>query len=373
MKPSDRLAAILANLAPLFGPIALLYILSLAAWLLDDAPINTTMIGALVSIVIVVGLYVFIGNSGVISFGSMAFVAIGAYAMAAQTCCEMLKPVTMTGLPDFLKYHTYPTLPSVLSSGALAALVALIVGRPIMGLSGIPSSIATFMALGILNVLFRNWDSVTLGESSIVGLPAFLDVWASFAWAAIAILIAFVYQRSRYGLMLRATREDEVAARSAGIRIPILRMSAWVISAFLLGIGGALYSSYIGVISVNAFFLDLTFSTLAMLVVGGMRSIYGAVVGVVVIAVFSELLRKLETGVEIGSWQITTPSGFQEVLLGLIMLIVLIRYPRGITRGEEFQISRLFGFLRRRSEMCCRVSSAGSRLIRLRSRKSLTG
>jgi branched-chain amino acid transport system permease protein len=346
MRPKGWLAAGFADLVALLGPLTLLFILSLATWLLDDAPINTTMVGALVSIVIVVGLYFFVGNSGVISFGSMAFVAIGAYAMAAQTCCAMLKPSTMTGLPDFLKYNTYPTLPSVFVSGALAAFVAFIVGRPIMGLSGIPASIATFMGLGLLNVLFRNWDSVTLGESSIVGLPAFLDVWTSFAWAALAIVIAFLYQRSRHGLMLRATREDEVAARSAGIHVPALRMIAWVISAFVLGIGGALYSSYIGVISVNAFFLDLTFITLAMLVVGGMRSIYGAVVGVVVISAFSELLRELENGVDIGARHIATPSGFQEVLLGLTMLIVLLRFPRGITRGREFSADALFFFRR---------------------------
>lgn len=347
------------DLATPLGPIVLLFLVSLVAWLVDYDTLTTTVIGALISVVIVVGLYVFIGNSGVISFGSMAFVAIGAYAMAAQTCCEALKPMTMTGLPNFLKHHTYATLPSVLVSGALAAAVALIVGRPIMGLSGIPASIATFMALGILNVAFRNWDSVTLGESSIVGLPEFLNVWVSFAWAAAAILVAFLYQQSRFGLMLRATREDEVAARSAGIRVPLLRLIAWVISAFLLGIGGALYSSYLGVISVNAFYLDLTFITLAMLVVGGTRSIYGAVIGVVAISAFTEFLRELENGFDIGPWEITTPSGFQEVLLGLVMLIVLIRYPRGITRGEEFRFGRVGVLFRRHQQGAPAAATTG--------------
>lgn len=350
MELKDHIAAGLKDLAPLIGPIMLLLALCIAAAAIDDAPLDTTLTGALVSIVIVVGLYVFIGNSGIISFGSIAFVAIGAYAMAAQTCCEMLKPMTMTGLPDFLKHHTLPNSPAVVISGAVAAAVALVVGRPIMGLSGIPASIATFMFLGILNVVFRNWDSVTLGESSIVGLPLFVDNWVGFLWAAVAMVIAFAFQRSRYGLMLRATREDEVAARSAGIHIPTLRLIAWVISAFLLGIGGALYSSFLGVISVNAFYLDLTFITLAMLVVGGMRSISGAVVGVVAISAFTEIMRQFENGITIGSIEIRAPSGLQEVSLGLVMLIVLVKFPRGITRGHEFQLDRLAAALRRRAK-----------------------
>jgi len=347
MLAPSRLVKGLSTHAPLIGPIALLLAISVITVLVHDANTTRTVIGALILVVIVVGLYVFVGNSGVISFGSMALVAIGAYAMAWQTCCAKLKPMTMTGLPDVLKLHTLPILPSVVSSGVLAAIVALIVGRPIMGLSGIPSSIATFMFLGILNVAYRNWDSVTLGESSIVGIPIFINVWVGLAWAAAAIAVAYFYQTSRYGLMLRATREDEVAARSAGIRIPTLRLIAWVISAFLLGIGGALYSSFVGVISVNAFYLDLTFITLTMLVVGGIRSIYGAVVGVVAISAFSEILRQFENGITLGSLEIKAPSGFQEVLLGAVMLIVIVRFPRGITRGHEFRLDRIFNFIKR--------------------------
>jgi branched-chain amino acid transport system permease protein len=347
MKGQTRLVDRLSSLAPVIGPIILLLVICTITELIDDAPLKTTVTGALVRIVIVVGLYVFIGNSGVISFGSMTFVAIGAYAMAAQTCCARLKPMTMTGLPDFLKFHTLPNLPSLLTCGVLAGLVALVVGRPIMGLSGIPASIATFMFLGILNVLFRNWDSVTLGESSIVGMPMYVNIWVGFAWATVSIAVAYLFQVSRYGLMLRATREDEVAARSAGIRVPNLRLIAWVISGVLLGIGGSLYSSFIGVISVNAFYLDLTFMTLAMLVVGGMRSIFGAVVGVLALTALTEILSVFERGVSIGYIQIMTPSGFQQVLLGAVMLVVLVKFPRGITRGHEFHIDGLLGVIKR--------------------------
>jgi branched-chain amino acid transport system permease protein len=151
---------------------------------------------------------------------------------------------------------------------------------------------------------------------------------------------AYILQTSRFGIALRASREDEVAARSAGIRIWRNRLIAWTLSSFFLGIGGALYGHFVGVISVNAFYLDLTFICLAMLVVGGTRSLFGAVSGVLVISLASEVLRQFEAGVVIGSHVMKIPEGLQEVALGVLMLMVLIRFPRGLTGGREMRLPR---------------------------------
>jgi len=102
------------------------------------------------------------------------------------------------------------------------------------------------------------------------------------------------------------------------------------------------------VISVNAFYLDLTFITLAMLVVGGMRSMYGAVAGVITLSALTEILRQFERGITIGSIQIVMPSGFQEALLGLVMLVTLVKFPRGVTGGKEFSLDPLLNLVRRR-------------------------
>ena len=319
--------AIILSLALVLGALAVVA--------LGDKMVVRTFTEILIRIVIVVALYVFIGNSGVISFGSISFAMIGAYASAWQTCCAMMKPMSMTGLPDFLRLHTYPVFFASVTSALLAAFAALIVGIPIMRLSGIAASIATFALLVIFYVLYANWNSVTLGLLSVVGLPLYVNIWVALGWALAAVLMAYTYQSSSSALKLRATREDEVAARAGGINIARERLVAWVISGFLLGVGGVLYGHFIGVISVGMFYLDLTFISLAMLVVGGMRSLTGAVVGVVAISVVTDILRRAESGFSFGGTNLALPAGSQEVALGLIMLVLLILRPAGLTGGRE--------------------------------------
>jgi branched-chain amino acid transport system permease protein len=334
------------RMLPAFALIAILLAIVLAAELIGSGNLKRTVTEALIRVVIVVALYIFVGNSGVISFGSIGFVSIGAYASAWQTCCAGLKPLTMTGLPDFLRLHSYPVFPASIASGLLAAVVALVVGGPIMRLSGIPSSIATFAFLAIVYIFYSNWNTVTLGLLSVVGLPLYVNAWIALAWASVTILVAWIYQTSRFGLALKASREDEVAARAGGIDITRQRLIAWVISAFFLGIAGALYGHFVGVISVNTFYLDLTFISLAMLVVGGMRSLAGAVIGVLALSAVTEILRWFENGVRIGEAMLKIPPGSQEVALGVIMLVLLIIRPNGLTGGRE-----LFGLRARTPEM----------------------
>lgn len=330
-----RALSLLEAVWPALAIALLLSTIAGVAWLIGDVLILRSVTEAFIYVTVVVGIYVFMGNSGVMSFGSIAFAAIGAYASAWQTCCPEMKALLMTGLPDFLRYHTYPVLVAALTSGLLAAAVAFLVGIPIMRLSGIPASIGTLAFLAIVHTVYSNWGPVTLGTRSVVGLPLYVDVWVALAWALVAVAVAFAYQRSRFGIALRATREDEVAARASGISVPAQRLIAWTLSAFFVAIGGVLYGHFVGVLTVSSFYLGMTFITLAMLVVGGTRSLAGAVTGVLLLSTVIELLRRVESGVSIGPISISAPSGLQEVALGLIMLMVLLVRPRGITNGRE--------------------------------------
>jgi branched-chain amino acid transport system permease protein len=186
-------------------------------------------------------------------------------------------------------------------------------------------------------MVYANWDAVTLGLSSVVGLPTYVNVWVAFAWAAVAITVAYVYQSSRFGLALRATREDEVAAQASGIHIMGQRMRAFVLSAFFVGVGGALYGHYLGAVSVDTFYIGMTFVTLAMLVVGGMHSLSGAVIGVLVISGLVESLRKLESGIDLGGFMLGAPTYSQELGLAVVMILILLFRPKGLMAGTELQ------------------------------------
>jgi branched-chain amino acid transport system permease protein len=127
----------------------------------------------------------------------------------------------------------------------------------------------------------------------------------------------------------------EIAAKASGVDVVGQRLLAFVLSAFFAGLAGALYAHFLGTISVNAFYLDLTFITLAMLVVGGINSLSGAVMGVICISALIEILRQLEKGFEIGSTSIALPGGAQEIGLGVALVLVLIFRQRGITGNQE--------------------------------------
>ncbi len=296
------------------------------------APAATEM---LVYVTLVVGLQIFVGATGIVSFGHVAFGLVAAYASTWQTCCAGLKSFYMPGLPTWLLETSVPVLPAALGAGVLAALFALVTGAPLMRLSGIAAGIALFGVLATVKAIYLTWTPWTAGAGSIIGLPRYVDSWVALAAAAGAIGLAAAFHGSRHGLMLRAAREDEVAARAAGIPILRLRIVAHVLSAFVVGIGGVLYVHFIGTVSVDIFWMDMTFLTLAMLVVGGMRSLTGAVVGVVVVRMVTEALRTLEDGVEIGAATLALPTGSQAAALALFLILILVFRPEGLTRGRE--------------------------------------
>jgi branched-chain amino acid transport system permease protein len=320
--------------------IAMLGAIALISLLSPDDTLNVTLTEMFIRVIVVVGLYVFIGNSGIISFGQIGFMCIGAYAAAWATAEPSFKQIMLQGLPAFLQENQYPFLVAVAGALVLPALVALCLGIAIMRLSGTAASIATFAFLMIVNSVYSNWDSVTAGVSSIIGIPTVVGPWTAYAFAILAVIIAYLYQISRFGLMLRASRDDDVAARASAVHIVRMRLIAFVVSAALVGVGGGLYAQFLGILTVDPFYLNLSFITIAMLVVGGMSSLTGAVTGVVVVTAIIELLRFLERGVTLGGTMLSLPQGSQEIGLGIVMALILIYRPNGVSGGRELSLIR---------------------------------
>ncbi len=312
----------------------MLLAVAVLVWASGDGLLARTVTDAFIRAVLVIGLYIFIGNSGILSFGHVAFMLIGAYATAWFTLNPFRKSFALQ-LPAILAETQYPVLPSALAAGSLAALVAFVLGVPIMRLSGIAASIATLAVLGIFHTYYTNWGPWTMGAATLPGIPLYVDMWVALAWVVVALFAAYLYQRSRFGLALRASREDEFAARAAGINVPLQRLIAFVLSAFFMGIGGVLHAHFVGSIAVKNFWLTTTFVLLAMLIVGGQRSLTGAVVGVAVVSTIVELLRQLESGVALGGLELSAPRGAQELGIAVVMLLILAFRPAGLTGGRE--------------------------------------
>ena len=168
----------------------------------------------------------------------------------------------------------------------------------------------------------------------MVGVPKETTLWWALAAVIIAIAVAALFQVSRRGRRLIASREDANAAKSIGISVPIERLWGWTISTTLAGLAGALYGHYIATFSAASFGFSLTFFIVAMLVIGGLNSLTGAIVGVIVVQVLTEVMRTIETD-GLGPIPAVNTPGLTEMALALILLIVLIARPAGITGGKE--------------------------------------
>lgn len=318
--------------------IVVLLVFTLLVTIFGDKSLARMAAQTLIRVTFVVGLWIFVGNSGVVSFGHAGYMAIGAYCSAWLTLAPQRKGLFLPDLWPFLANAEWHVFPAAVVSGLLAALIALLSGAAILRLSGIAASIATFAFLAIIYTVYSSWEGVTGATSSVVGLTRYADQWVTFGWASATVLAAAWYANSSSGLALRASREDEVAADASGINMYRHRLIALVVSAFFTGVAGALFGHALGVLNPNSFYLGITFITLAMLVVGGIGSLTGAVTGVLVLSIVIEALVRMERGMEIGETTLALPTGAQEIIIGVIMILVLILRPAGLTGGRELRL-----------------------------------
>jgi branched-chain amino acid transport system permease protein len=294
---------------------------------------------ALVKVAIVVALYVFIGNSGVLSFGHISFVAVGAWTAGVLSVPAAEKPAIMPSLLHVLRDRTVGNLPSLALAALVGGICALIVAVPLMRLSGLAAGIATFGVLEITHNLLRYEERIGPGLNTFSSVPETTGLLQAALGALVVILAAFVYGRSRFGRMLRATREDSAAARAVGVSVYRQRLTAFVLSGLLAGLAGGLYVHLLP-IGTESLYLDLTFITLAMLVIGGSTSLWGAVVGALAVSALDSYLALAENGTSFLGWHIDLPAGTRVIVVGALMAIVLILRPSGLTGGRELRLRR---------------------------------
>lgn len=328
---------LVARLWPVLSLLLIVVILGVVGLGLSDVwqRVFTT---ALIQMILVVGLYMFVGTSGVLSLGHMSFMSIGAYVTAVLTIPTTFKDLNLPYLPEFIRGIEMGLIPALLLGGVAAAVFAAVIGLPLMRLNGIAAALALFAVLVIVHVVTLNWKWIAPpGAPSIFGVPTETTLTLALIGALIAIAVVYAFQESRVGLLLRASRDEEAAARSVGIGVVAERRIALAASAFVVGCGGGLWAGLLGTFSGTEFFIGITFLTLAMLVVGGLNSLAGAVFGTVVIAAVAEAFRRLEGGFSIGFADVPGRAGLREVGLAVIMLLVLSLRPSGLTGGREIR------------------------------------
>jgi branched-chain amino acid transport system permease protein len=303
----------------------------------------------LCNLIIVLGLQVFIGNSGVYSFGQLAFAAVGAYLAALLTLPTVITLLQTPGLPTLITDADPGALAATLIAAGACGLLAAIVGLPLMRTSTLAIPISTFAFLIVAYNVLANWEAVTGGSAGLVSIPTTTGVETAGLWAGVAVIVSLAFKWSASGYRLQATREDEVAARSLGVGVMRERLLAFALSGALCGIGGALAVHQSGVLSPTTFYFGATVTTLTMLVVGGTRSVFGAVLGALAVAGVNEVLRGFEDGASLfGLVSFGEAPGLAAIGLGLILLVTMVSMPDGLTGGRE---AGELGWIRRRGSI----------------------
>jgi len=295
-----------------------------------------------IDIILVLSLNLFSGFTGVFSLGHVGFMALGAYASAILSMPVAQKAINLPDLPSWLAVVELGFLPATLAAGLLAAVVALLVGLPVLRLSGHYVVVATLSFLVIVHVVLINAVPFTRGSRTFFGTPAYTTTWWVYAWVLITIYIAWRVLRSPYGRAMLAQREDRVAARAVGVEVLRTRLWPFALSAFLTAVAGSLWGHYILSFSPNAFYFSETFDIITMLVVGGMGSISGSVVGTALVVVLTEVLRSLEGGFDLGVVQVPPLYGLSQILMAIAFISVLVFRREGLLGYTEIDFTRLF-------------------------------
>jgi branched-chain amino acid transport system permease protein len=328
----------LAWLQELAGPALLVIVTALLGTLVSIST-QGYFTDTLVKVAMVVALYTFVGNSGVLSFGHISFVAVGAWTAGVLSVPSDVKPAIMPNLAHMLRDRTTGNLSSLALAALVGGICALVVALPLMRLSGLAAGIATFGVLEITHNLLRYEENIGPGLNAFSSVPETTGLRQAAIGALVVVVVAFAYGRSRFGRLLRATREDPAAARAVGVSIYRQRLGAFALSGVLAGLAGGLYVHLLPV-NTESVYLDLTFITLAMLVVGGATSLWGAVVGALAVSALDSYLAVAENGSSFFGAKIDLPAGTRIVIVGTLMAVVLILRPNGLTGGREFRVWR---------------------------------
>jgi branched-chain amino acid transport system permease protein len=281
--------------------------------------------GVLIAVVGATGLNILTGYTGLISVGQGGFMGVGAYTVAVLA--------TTWGVPFWL------TVPA---GGLLAAAVGVLFGLPSLRLKGFYLAIATLAAQFILDYTFMNWESVTKGAVGIlVPRPAILGRTltndAEFYYfllvpAVIALAVARNLLRTHVGRALVAVRDQDIAAEMLGVNVLKMKLVAFALSSFFAGTAGGLLAYYTTSVAPAAFNLSLSIDYLAMIIIGGLGTTLGPVLGAAFVLSIPDVLQWLIEALKHVVDVSYTFAALREIVFGLFIIGFLLGKPDGLAR-----------------------------------------
>jgi branched-chain amino acid transport system permease protein len=285
-----------------------------------------------INVILAVSLNLINGFTGQFSIGHAGFMAIGGYGSAMITLHSgkaWAAAIAAAGVPAGLA-QAGPLVVALLGGGVMAAIAGYLVGLPSLRLRGDYLAIVTLGFGEIIRVLILNIDAVG-GPRGLPGIPG----WANSLWVGGGVLAVVLVARhladSTHGRALFAIRDDEVAAEALGVDTTRYKVLAFVIGSFFAGVAGGLFAHYLSYLNPNSFTFLKSIEVIAMVVLGGMGSVSGAVLAAIVLTLLPEVLRPVKD--------------YRMVIYSLMLIVLMIVRPQGLLGTRELKLSSL---LRRR-------------------------
>lgn len=340
---------------PIFGSLVLFVVLFggglIYQTILGNGSAERLVTTMLIDAIIVIGIQIYIGNTGILSFGHIGFGAVAGYAFAvyAISPAEKLKriPNAPFGLSDTQVDPTIAILIAVAVTLVLAFIVGIGLARSGAQSGSVAATVITLALLFVTHEVAKSWPELTGGNRG--GVSFAIGASLGSRWPILlalfgALIVARLYGQSRSGRLAVAAREDNLAARAMGVNPLVQQMAALLISVVVVSVGSSLRVWQIGSILPDRFFFDYAMLTLVMLIVGGRNSVTGAVLGVAVMTGARELARRLgQNGFEVFGIGLDEPpldwifrENLNSVVLGVAMVAFMIWRPTGILEDWEF-------------------------------------
>jgi len=257
-----------------------------------------------INAIAVMGLSLFTGFTGVFSLGHAAYMALGAYAAAILTL-----------------RHGMHWMPAIIAGGIIAMIVALAIGFPTLKLVGDYYTIASIGLGESIRLILENWQSFTRGARGIPGVPEFTTRYVAVGFFVVMGLLMFNLINSKHGREFKAVRDDMIAASMMGFNTTNTRVFALVISAFYCGVAGALFAGFMTFIQPTIFDMMKSIELTSIVVLGGLGSMSGTLLGATIITLVTELFRPI--------------SQYRMLIYGLILVLVMVFRPEGLLGNRE--------------------------------------
>jgi branched-chain amino acid transport system permease protein len=301
------------------------------------------------------------GFTGLFSLGQAGFMAIGAYVVAMLTTDPAGRAGVYYVIPisSALEKVQLPFPVALILGGLVAAGLAMLIGWPVLRLKSDYLAIATLGFSEIIRVVISNNELApfTNGSLGLKNVPSFASMWKKLGlpgnglWlclgiVAICIALIVLLIRSSYGRAFKAIRENEIAAEAMGINLARHKQLSFAVGAFFAAIGGGLLAAHLTTTDPNQFKISLTYELLLIVVLGGLGSVTGTVIGAFVYTAGKEWLRWCDNPLSIAGVDIPIfRSGLRMVIFSLLLMVIVLFYNRGLMGTSEFSWNGIFGTL----------------------------